>query len=91
MTLYTELMRLFKDRQVLVFFLGGDNFIGIANGLTNQEVEAVIQQYRQQNISLKCGIGIAQTARKAAELATQNLDTIRLTNGERVLLSTTQL
>ena len=91
MTLYTELMKLFKERQVLIFFLGGDNFMGIANGLATQEVEAVIQQYRAQNISLKCGIGIAQTARKAAELATQNLDTIRLTNGEHPILSTTQL
>ena len=91
MTLYTELMKLFRDHQALVFFLGGDNFMGIANGLGTREVESVIEQYRNKNVRLKCGIGIAQTARKAAELAASNLDIIRIGNGEQTTLSTTTL
>jgi GTP cyclohydrolase IIa len=91
MNLYTELMRWFRERQSLVFFLGGDNFMGIANGLATSEVESVIREYRNRNVRLKCGIGIAQTARKAAELAAKNLDIIRLGNGERPVLLTTTL
>ena len=91
MNLYAELMKLFEERQVLMFFQGGDNFMGIANGLSTQEVKSVIEEYRAQNVRLKCGIGIAQTARKAAELAAGNLETIRLTNGEQSILSTTKL
>jgi len=90
MTLYTELMKLFREHQALMFFLGGDNFMGVANGLSTKEVNSVIEEYRGKNIRLKCGIGIAQTARKAAELAAENLDNIRR-NGDQSILSTTKL
>ena len=90
MTLYAELMKVFQERQALMFFLGGDNFMGIANGLSTQEVNSVIEEYRAKNVKLKCGIGIARTARRAAELAAENLDNIRR-NGKQLILSTTKL
>jgi len=90
MTLYAELMKVFQERQALMFFLGGDNFMGIANGLSIQEVNSVIEEYRTKNVKLKCGIGIARTARRAAELAAENLDNIRR-NGKQLILSTTKL
>lgn len=91
MTLYTELMRLFREREALVFFVGGDNFMCVANSLGTQEIESVLQQCRNRNVRLKCGIGVARTGRKAAELAAMNLDLIRRANGGRSILSTTNL
>jgi len=91
MTLYADLMKRFREHEALIFFAGGDNFIGVANGLLTREIESVIQEYRARNISLKCGIGIARTGRKAAELAAANLDLIRAGNGNSPTLSTTDL
>jgi GTP cyclohydrolase IIa len=91
MTLYTQLMRLLRAHEALVFFVGGDNFIGVANGLGTQEIESVLQQYRNRNVKLKCGIGAARTGRKAAELAAMNLDIIRRANGGKSILSATNM
>lgn len=91
MELYGELMKLFRERDALIFFVGGDNFMGVANGLDVIEIESVLQQYRDRNVKLKCGIGVARTARKAAELAAINLDQIRRANGGRSVLSTVDL
>jgi GTP cyclohydrolase IIa len=91
MSLYADLMRRFKEHEALIFFAGGDNFIGVANGLPTSEIESIIQEYRTSNISLKCGIGIARTGRRAAELAAKNLDLIRKGNGNSSILSTTDL
>lgn len=91
MTLHTELMRLFRERDALLFFVGGDNFMGVANGVSAGEIESLLVQFQNRNIKLKCGIGIARTGRKAAELATMNLDLIRKSNGGKSILSTTRL
>jgi GTP cyclohydrolase IIa len=91
MTLYAELMQWFKEREALLFFVGGDNFMGVANGMTIEQIELLLKHYRGRNVNLKCGIGIARTGRKAAELATLNLDVIRNTNRGRTILSTTNL
>jgi GTP cyclohydrolase IIa len=89
MTLYVELMTLFREYEALVFFVGGDNFIGVANGLGTQEIESIVQRYRNKEVRLKCGIGVAQTGRKAAELAAMNLDLIRWANRDKSILITT--
>jgi len=91
MTIYAELMRLFRDREALLFFVGGDNFIGVANGVSIEDVGSLLAKYRSRNVKLKCGIGIAHTGRKAAELATMNLDLIRNSNGDKSILATTRL
>ncbi|HZC88365.1 MAG TPA: GTP cyclohydrolase IIa, partial [Nitrososphaera sp.] len=62
----------------LTFFLGGDNFMVISNGVTKEQVEAVIKTVTTGiDIKLNCGIGIGRNGRKAAEAATKALDTIR--------------
>jgi GTP cyclohydrolase IIa len=91
MTLYAELMGWFRKQDALLFFVGGDNFMGIANGVSLETVDSMLTQYRARNIKLKCGIGVARTGRKAAELATMNLDLIRSGNGGKSILSTTRL
>ncbi len=91
MTLYTELMKLFREHEALLFFIGGDNFMGVANGVKIEDVESLLERYRARNVRLKCGIGVARTGRKAAELATMNLDLIRSREGSRPVLSTARL
>jgi len=44
-----------------------------------------------KDLKLKCGIGVARTARKAAELAAMNLDMIRNGNVEKPILATAKL
>ena len=77
MSVYTDLMRLFKQHGALLFFVGGDNFMGVANGVSVDLIGAVLQGYMSENLQLKCGVGIATTGRKAAQLATMNLELIR--------------
>ncbi len=89
MTLYAELMQKFREQEALLFFVGGDNFMGVANGVSLEQIDSLLAHYRSRDIKLKCGIGIARTGRKAAELATMNLDLIRDTNGGRSILSST--
>jgi GTP cyclohydrolase IIa len=91
MTIYTELMQLLKERDAMVFFVGGDNFMGVANGLGTQDIEYLLEQYRNRSVKLKCGIGLARTGRKAAELAAKNLDLIRRANGGKSILSSTSM
>lgn len=91
MKLYAELMQMFREYEALLFFVGGDNFMGVANGVSLEQIDSLIMHYRSRNIKLKCGIGIARTGRKAAELATMNLDLIRDTNGGKSILSSTTL
>ncbi len=90
MALYAELMQKFREHEALLFFVGGDNFMGVANGVSLEQIDSLLAHYRSRNIKLKCGIGIARTGRKAAELATMNLDLIR-NNGGRSVLSSTSL
>jgi GTP cyclohydrolase IIa len=77
MSVYTDLMRLFKQHGALLFFVGGDNFMGLANGVSVDLISTLLQGYMSENLQLKCGVGIASTGRKAAELATRNLELIR--------------
>jgi GTP cyclohydrolase IIa len=91
MTLYADLMQSFRENEALLFFVGGDNFMGLANGMSVEQIELLLKHYRCKDVKLKCGIGIARTGRRAAELATLNLDLIRQTNGGKSILSTTSL
>jgi GTP cyclohydrolase IIa len=77
MSTYSSLMKELKEHDALLFFIGGDNFMGIANGVSMEEISEVLEHYRSSETELKCGIGTARTGRKAAELATMNLDKIR--------------
>jgi GTP cyclohydrolase IIa len=75
---YSRLADEFLKLGALTFFLGGDNFMVISNGLTKEQADAVIRKVTAGiDIRLNCGIGIGSTGRKAAEAATKALDTIR--------------
>jgi GTP cyclohydrolase IIa len=75
---YSRLADEFLKRGALTFFLGGDNFMVISNGVAKEQADAVIKKVTAGiDIKLNCGIGIGSTGRKAAEAATQALDTIR--------------
>jgi GTP cyclohydrolase IIa len=91
MALYNQMMQSFKSRETLLFYLGGDNFMGVADGISIDEIRSLIDQYRSRGINLKCGIGIARTGRKAAELATRNVDQIRNMNGTESILCSNSL
>ncbi|HXY83644.1 MAG TPA: GTP cyclohydrolase IIa, partial [Candidatus Saccharimonadales bacterium] len=66
----------------------GDNFMGVANGITVDKITSLLKDYHVSDIELKCGIGIAKTGRKAAELATMNLHKIRQDRNNFILATT---
>ena len=76
--LYSKMSEFFLDKKSLAFFMGGDNFMVISNSehkASSQEFIGIIKH--EMDLILNCGIGSATTARDAAKLATQSLDTIR--------------
>lgn len=76
--IYAGLAEEFLRRNALTFFLGGDNFMVISNGVTGAQADEVIKKVTAGlGVKLNCGIGIGSTARRAAEAATKALDTIR--------------
>ena len=76
--LYAKLTEAFMVKGALTFFLGGDNFMVVSNGVSKNEVNDVLSSVTgDMDIKLKCGIGSARTAREAAKLATKALDAIR--------------
>jgi len=78
MKIYGRLSEEFLRHNSLSFFLGGDNFMIVSNGMTKEQVDAVIKKVTVGfDIKLNCGIGTGRTGRRAAEAATKALDTIR--------------
>ena len=76
--LYSKIGRYFIEKNSLSFFLGGDNYMVIASNDAKNSVQNFIDIIKNDDqISLNCGIGNAQTSRDAAKLATKSLDTIR--------------
>lgn len=78
MKIYSRLAEEFLKYNSLAFFLGGDNVMVISNGMTKEQADEVIKKVTAGiDVKLNCGIGIGKTGRKAAEAATEALDTIR--------------
>ena len=76
--LYSEMSEFFLERNLLTFFMGGDNFMIISSGVNKDEITKFFEIVKQKfDISFNCGIGTAKTGRDAAKLATQSLDKIR--------------
>ena len=76
--LYAKMSDYFLTRKSLSFFMGGDNFIVVANSNYKASVEEFITIIKNEfSIVLNCGIGTGKTAREAVKLATKSLDTIR--------------
>lgn len=78
MRIYSRFAEEFLKFKSLTFFLGGDNFMIISNGVTAAQAESIIKGLSSEvGIKFNCGIGIGRTGRKSAEAATKALDTIR--------------
>ncbi|MFQ5920688.1 MAG: GTP cyclohydrolase IIa [Nitrososphaerales archaeon] len=78
MNLYAKLTEAFIPKGALTFFLGGDNFMVVSNGVSRDDADALLSSVTEgMDIRLKCGIGRAKTAREAARLATEALDAVR--------------
>ncbi len=76
--LYSKMSKFFLEKNSLTFFMGGDNFMVIANDDAKSSVQSFIDMIKNDDkISLNCGIGNGYTAREAVKLATKSLDTIR--------------
>jgi len=76
--LYARMSEFFLDKKSLSFFMGGDNFMVVANLNYKQSAEEFIEIIKNEfGIDLNCGIGTGKTARSAAKFATRSLDTIR--------------
>jgi len=76
--LYSKIAKYFIQKNSLTFFMGGDNYMVVASNEAKNSVQSFIDMIKNNdNISLNCGIGNAQTSRDAVKLATKSLDTIR--------------
>ncbi len=76
--LYYIMSNFFLSKKSLSFFMGGDNFMVLAgNNYRNNAMDFINMIKKQYGLVLNCGIGSSATARDAAKLATESLDTIR--------------
>lgn len=76
--LYSSMSEFFLEKKSLAFFMGGDNFMVVANDNPKKFAHEFIQKTKNElNLLLNCGIGIGKTSREAAKLATKSLDKIR--------------
>ena len=76
--LYSKMSDFFLEKKSLAFFMGGDNFMVISNSNHKITAQEFINQIKSEmNLLLNCGIGISDSGRGAAKLATKSLDTIR--------------
>ena len=76
--LYAKMSEFFLTKKSLAFFMGGDNFMVVANSNYKECAEEFIDIIKNEfGIELNCGIGTGKTARNAVKLATKSLDTIR--------------
>ncbi|HID60865.1 MAG TPA: GTP cyclohydrolase IIa [Hadesarchaea archaeon] len=75
---YLALMSALTRRKALVFYAGGDNFMVLSNGLDPRELSDVFSEVKREvGFGLKAGVGGAQTAGLAANLASEGLHEIR--------------
>jgi len=75
---HQKLTQFFLERNSLAFYMGGDNFVIISDHNAKNYAKELVEFIRQNfGLGINCGIGKAKTARKAMELATTSLDSIR--------------
>ena len=76
--LYSKMSKFFLEKNSLTFFMGGDNFMVVANDNPKEFAQEFIKRTETDlSLLLNCGMGIAKTSREAAKLATTSLDKIR--------------
>ena len=75
---YVLLMDKFLKKNSLTFFLGGDNFMIIADLMEKDEISDLLNSISDElDIKFNCGIGFGRTSRESAKNATEALDSIR--------------
>jgi GTP cyclohydrolase IIa len=75
---YVLLMEKFIKKNSLTFFLGGDNFMIIADLIEKDEISYLLNSISNElDIKFNCGIGFGKTSRESAKNATEALDSIR--------------
>jgi GTP cyclohydrolase IIa len=68
----------FLKKNSLTFFLGGDNFMIIADLIEKDELSDLLNSISDElDIKFNCGIGFGRTSRESAKNATEALDSIR--------------
>ncbi|HJS64205.1 MAG TPA: GTP cyclohydrolase IIa [Nitrososphaeraceae archaeon] len=88
MKIYVMLIDKFLKKKSLTFFLGGDNFMVLADDLKDSEICDLLDViYDESAVNLNCGIGSGTTSREAAKKATKSLDTIRKLRNEGKILN----
>ena len=76
--LYSKMSEFFLEKKSLTFFMGGDYFMILSNSEHKDTAQKFIYTIKHDmDLILYCGIGASVTARDAAKLATESLDTIR--------------
>ena len=77
----------FLRRNGLAFYMGGDNFMIVANGIRDEELIQIFGEIKRQlGIELKAGIGEAPNAVDAANMASRALQDIRLGKSSSLIL-----
>ncbi|MEM3017507.1 MAG: GTP cyclohydrolase IIa [Candidatus Bathyarchaeia archaeon] len=62
----------------LVFFIGGDNFLVVSSGVTEEDYREALRNVSEKTgLKMKAGIGVGRSAKGALELASGALDKIR--------------
>ena len=76
--LYSSMSEFFLDKKSLAFFMGGDNFMVVADDSAKEFARVFIDKTKNElGLLLNCGIGSCKTSREAANFATKSLDKIR--------------
>jgi len=75
---HLALMSSLLERDALVFYTGGDNFMAASNGVGAEDLTKIFLEVKQElGVELKAGVGCARTAVRAAQLASEELHNIR--------------
>ena len=78
--LYAKMSEFFLTKKALSFFMGGDNFMVVANSNYKESAKEFIDINKNElGIELNCGIGTGKTARNAVKLATKSVSYTHLT------------
>lgn len=81
------LIKHLAPKGVLVFFMGGDNFIAPCNKTTKEDFLDAFKKIRKETgVALKAGIGFGSMAEDAVQLASMGLKEIRLGAKEKVIV-----
>jgi GTP cyclohydrolase IIa len=76
--IYQKISQFFIERNSLAFYMGGDNFMIVSDHNANNYAADLVRYIEQRfGLTINCGVGKAESARKAIALATTALDSIR--------------